>query len=159
MIVYGAPLIRNITSSAGPLSLIAGNDVRTALGLDDAAFVDFVLLVGTDFSTRIKNLGPVRALKLIREHGTIERVLERETRYPLMVPLEFYLETIALARSVYQTLPPISADMLDFGDGSVDEDEVLAILDRCDLRRYAMDDEDFSQSLSGNYFKDNPTAA
>ncbi|KAI1786727.1 PIN domain-like protein [Ganoderma leucocontextum] len=159
VLVYGAPLIRNIASGAGPLSLITGNDVRTALGLDDAAFVDFVLLVGTDFSTRIKNLGPVRALKFVREHGTIERVLERETRYPLMVPLEFYLERIALARTVFQTLPPISPDMLDFGEGRVDEDEVLAILDRCDLRRFAMEDQDYSQSLSGNYFGDNPTAA
>ncbi|KAM5530246.1 hypothetical protein V8D89_012303 [Ganoderma adspersum] len=159
VIVYGAPLIRNIASGTGPLSLIAGKDVRSALELDDAAFVDFVLLVGTDFSTRIKNLGPVRALKFIREHGTIERVLERETRYPLMVPLDFYLEKIALARTVFQTLPPISPDMLDFGDGRVDEDEVLAILDRCDLRRYALEDEDYSQSLSGNYFEDNPAAA
>lgn len=159
VLVYGAPLVRNIASGTGPLSLITGDDVRTALGLSNAAFVDFVLLVGTDFSTRIKNLGPVRALKFIREHGTIERVLERETRYPLMVPLEFYLEEIALARSVYQTLPPISPGMLDFDDGSVNEDEVLAILDRCDLRRYAMEDEDFSQWLSGNYFGDNPAAA
>ena len=49
--------------------------------------------------------------------------------------------------------------MLEFGDGRADEDEVLAILDRCNLRRYAMEDEDYSQSLSGNYFEDNPAAA
>ena len=69
-----------------------------------------------------------------------------------------YLEQISLARMVFQTLPP-PPDKTAFRQGQVDEVEVKAILDRYNLLRFAMEDEDYSVALSGNYFADNPTAA
>ena len=38
-------------------------------------FVDFCILCGCDYCKSIKNLGPVRALKYIKEYKTIEKVL------------------------------------------------------------------------------------
>ena len=127
------------------------------LDLDRARFIDFALLLGTDFSQRIKNVGPARALKFIRKHGSIEQVIEHETQYPPRVPAQEYLEQVALARTVFRTLPP-TPEPTALIQGEANEEEVIDILDKHNLRRYAFD-EDYSQALSGNYFADNPAAA
>ncbi|CDO70482.1 hypothetical protein BN946_scf184569.g25 [Trametes cinnabarina] len=158
VLIYDAPLVRNVATGAAPLVLISGSDVRTVLQLDRARYIDFALLLGTDFSQRIKNVGPTRALKFIREHGSIERVLEHERQYPPRIPIDEYLEQIALARSVFNTLPPIPHSSL-LQQGIPDEQAVWAILDRFGLRRYLADDWDYTRTLSGNYFADNPSAA
>src|SRR5262245_11268972 len=86
VLVYEVPLIRNITSRRSPLTVLSGKEIRTMLKLSRASYVDFALLLGTDFSQRIKNIGPQRALKFIREHGSIEHIIERETRFRPRVP-------------------------------------------------------------------------
>lgn len=156
VLIYDAPLVRNITSMHGPLLLISGQEVRAALDLDRARFIDLALLLGTDFSQRIKNVGPTRALKLIRKHGSIEQIIEHETQYPPRVPSQEYLEQVALARTVFQTLPPTpEPTMLMQNEAS--ERDIMDILDKHHLRRYALD-EDYSHALSGNYFADDPAA-
>ncbi|KAI8976722.1 PIN domain-like protein [Trametes punicea] len=157
VLIYEAPLIRNVASSNGPLTLISGADVRAVLQLDRTRFIDFALLLGTDFSQRIKNIGPARALKFIREHGSIERVLEQEPQYPPRTAPEEYLQQIELARLVFQTLPPIP-DVSLLQQGLPDEQAVWAILDKYDLHRYVAEDWDYGQALAGNYFADNPAA-
>ena len=49
--------------------------VREGLELTEAQFLDLCILCGTDFSGTISNIGSQRALRLIREYGTIERIL------------------------------------------------------------------------------------
>ncbi|KAI0760191.1 PIN domain-like protein [Fomes fomentarius] len=158
VLIYDAPLVRNLGSRQGPLLLISGAEVREVLELNRDQFIDFALLLGTDFSQRIKNVGPARALKYIRKHGSIEQVLEHETKYPPRIPKDVYLEQVQLARSVFHTLPPIP-DIASFEPGEVDEEAVLEILDKHGLRRYGIEDIDYSHTLSGNYFADNPAAA
>ncbi|KAH9989660.1 hypothetical protein BJV77DRAFT_1069390 [Russula vinacea] len=65
VLVYGAPLLRNITSRDKALLLISGSEVRSALRLDARALVDFAILLGTDFAPRIRKIGPHRALQYI----------------------------------------------------------------------------------------------
>jgi flap endonuclease-1 len=45
------------------------------LGITREQLVDISLLVGTDYNEGIKGIGPKKALKLIRKHGSIEQVL------------------------------------------------------------------------------------
>lgn len=40
------------------------------------ALVDIAILVGTDYNEGIKNIGPKKALKLIKKYGNIKKVLE-----------------------------------------------------------------------------------
>ncbi|KAI0947955.1 hypothetical protein AcW1_009585 [Taiwanofungus camphoratus] len=158
VLVYEAPLIRNIASRAGPLVIISGADVRGVLQLDRARFVDFALLLGTDFSPRIKNVGPARALRFIRAHGSIERVLEAEPQYPPRVPPEAYLAQVGLARLVFETLPPTpDVDLLRQKD--YDEKEVTRVLRKYRLLRATMHDWNYGAALSGNYFHDDPAAS
>lgn len=158
--MYGAPLVRNIAKRSDPLVVLHGTDIRTALQLDQDRFIDFALLLGTDFSQRIKNVGPQRALKFIREHGTIEEVLEREKQYPPRLPPDSYLRQVEVARVVFHTLPPIP-DPSVLQNGEPDDVEVKEILHKYGLWKELTHDYDwdYSQALSGNYFDDNPAAA
>ncbi|KAJ7485415.1 PIN domain-like protein [Mycena latifolia] len=158
VVIYEAPLIRNITNRNAPLMMLSGSEIRTALQLDRSAFIDFALLLGTDFSQRIKNVGPTRALKFIRQHKSIERVIEAEKKYTPRVPAPDYLAEVEVARLVFQTLPPVpDAKLLE---QVKDEEGLAVILQRFGLGKLLMgdDDWDFEEALQGNYFSDNPSA-
>ncbi|KAI9441288.1 PIN domain-like protein [Lactarius indigo] len=157
VLVYGAPLLRNITSKEKPLLLISGPEVRSALRLDAAAFVDFALLLGTDFAPRIRNIGPRRALQYIREYGTIERILREEKRYVprARVPLRPYLRAVRNARDVFVNLPPVPAPQM-LEPKEYREGEVAALLESHRLQRF-LEPDTLLGSLEGNYFNDNPT--
>lgn len=107
VLVYEAPLLRNITNSKGPLTITSGADIRESLQLPRSSFIDFALLLGTDFSQRIKNVGPSRAFKFIKEYGSIEAILEAETKFPPRSPVEMYLKEVAAARAVFLSLPEV----------------------------------------------------
>jgi flap endonuclease-1 len=88
-LLFGAPkLIRNITISGRRKlpsknvyidvvpELIVLNDVLKECEITYEQLVDVGILVGTDFNPDgIKGLGPKTALKLIKEHGTLENAL------------------------------------------------------------------------------------
>lgn len=157
--MYGAPLIRNVAKQSDPLVILHGSDVRTALQLDQNRFIDFALLLGTDFSRRIKNVGPHRALKFIREHGSIEEVLRQETRYPPRIAPVLYLEEVEIARVVFSALPP-TPDASILQNSEPDEGGVRDILHSHGLWRELShgDGWSYADGLAGNYFDDNPSA-
>lgn len=53
------------------------SEVLRVLKMTQSEFVDFCMLLGTDYNYRIKNYGWVNALKQIRAHGTLENVIEQ----------------------------------------------------------------------------------
>lgn len=56
------------------------------LGLTDEQFVDLCILCGCDYCPSIKGIGKKTALKLIKEHGSIEKILESIDREKYAVP-------------------------------------------------------------------------
>lgn len=156
--MYGAPLIRGTSTKAEPLVTVSGVDIWKNLQLDQRQFIDFALLLGTDFSQRIKNIGPARALKFIREHGSIERIVERETQYPPRLPIVPYLHQVAVARLVFQTLPPVPTD--DLTPLPVDEAAVDEVMHKYDLSEALANEQQCATvpSLDGNYFNDSPSS-
>ncbi|KAI6040898.1 PIN domain-like protein [Pisolithus marmoratus] len=158
VLVYGAPLLRNIANRDSPLVIVSGSDVYTSLELDRSQFIDFVLLLGTDFSQRIKNVGPQRALRFIKEYGSIERVVENEIKYPPRIPAAAYLAQVEVARMVFKTLPPIPAtDLLQ--PSPEDPAAVSHIIQKCGLHRVLHESWDHEAALAGNYFNDDPSAS
>ena len=163
--MYEAPLIKNISSRSEPLVVVSGADVRTSLDLDRPAFVDFVLLLGTDFSQRIKNLGPSKAYQLVRKYGTIEQILEAiktQPRYTLKVSRDVYLAQVQIAREVFGTLPPVPpASALEASKKS--DEDITEIMQRHGLG-FALLDRDWDYTaaydslLGGNSFEDDPRA-
>ncbi|KAG6335439.1 hypothetical protein ID866_3638 [Astraeus odoratus] len=156
VLVYEAPLVRNIASRDSPLILISGSEVRTALELDRRRFIDFILLLGTDFSQRIKNIGPQRALKFIKEYGSIESVVEHEVKYPPRVPVRTYLAQVEDARMVFNTLPPVPALQLLL-PSPTNQTAISHLIQKYKLHRVLHDHWDYSSALTGNYFHDNPS--
>ncbi|KAL5528507.1 hypothetical protein ACEPAF_7643 [Sanghuangporus sanghuang] len=155
VLVYGAPLLRNVSSRSGAIISISSEEVRRALCLSRAAFMDFALLIGTDFIPRVRNVGPVRALGFIYEHSRIERVVKHESRYvPEDVPS--YLEKVRQARNIFTKLPPVPPKH-KLQPGKVDKERVTKLLDQFGLARVADDNVwDPEVSFGGNYFDDNP---
>jgi flap endonuclease-1 len=53
-----------------------------------AQFIDVCILCGCDYCGSIKGIGPKTALKLIKEHKTLEKAVEKldKTKYPLPDP-------------------------------------------------------------------------
>jgi flap endonuclease-1 len=47
-----------------------------AIGLSREQLIDLCILVGTDFNEGIRGIGPKKALKLIKEHGTALKALD-----------------------------------------------------------------------------------
>ncbi|CEP22417.1 K04799 flap endonuclease-1 [Cyberlindnera jadinii] len=77
---YKTPfLLRHLTFSEQrkePIQEIDVAKVLEALEMDQKQFVDLCILLGCDYCESIRGVGPVSALKLIKEYGTIEGVLE-----------------------------------------------------------------------------------
>jgi len=154
VLIYGAPLLRNITNKDKPLLLMSGPEVQSALRLDARAFVDFALLLGTDFAPRIRKIGPHRALQYIRKYGTIEAILAGEKQYVPRVPLQAYLQAVREARDVFVKLPPVPAPhMLE--PREYREGDVATILGSHCLQRF-LEPNAVLGALQGNYFNDNP---
>lgn len=150
-------MIKNITNRLEPLVIVSGAEVRTELNLNRDSFIDFALLLGTDFSQRIVNVGPTRAYKFIKDHGSIERIIELETKYEPKLSREAYLAQVEIARLVFKTLPAVPP-LEALKPASKDDTEVTRVLQRYGLSRALEEAVDFQSLLDGNYFGDNPSA-
>ncbi|RYP73980.1 hypothetical protein DL771_003291 [Monosporascus sp. 5C6A] len=72
-------LLRHLTFSEQrkePIQEIHLDRVLEGLGMDRKQFVDLCILLGCDYVDPIPKVGPHTALKLIREHGTLEKVVD-----------------------------------------------------------------------------------
>jgi flap endonuclease-1 len=82
-------LIRKMTFAGNSKALVQSIDYQKAiqgLGLTHAEFVDLCILLGCDYCDTIKGVGPKTALKLIREHSTIEKIVRNIDRKKFVVP-------------------------------------------------------------------------
>ncbi|RHZ57616.1 multifunctional nuclease RAD27 [Aspergillus thermomutatus] len=77
---FEAPiLLRHLTFSEQrkePIQEIHLNRALEGLGMDRQQFIDLCILLGCDYLEPIPKVGPNTALKLIREHGSLEKVVE-----------------------------------------------------------------------------------
>ncbi|KAJ4422095.1 Elongation of fatty acids protein 2 [Gnomoniopsis sp. IMI 355080] len=77
---FDAPiLLRHLTFSEQrkePIQEVHLGKVLEGLNMDRKQFVDLCILLGCDYLDPIPKIGPNTALKLIREHGSLEKVVE-----------------------------------------------------------------------------------
>ena len=82
-------LLRKMTfANASKFDVQTMNYEKAIQGLEltHAEFVDLCILLGCDYCDSIRGVGPKTALKLIREHGTIEKILENLDRSKYGIP-------------------------------------------------------------------------
>ncbi|KAH0431952.1 XPG domain-containing protein [Colletotrichum camelliae] len=72
-------LLRHLTFSEQrkePIQEVHIDKVLEGLGMEREQFVDLCILLGCDYLDPIPKVGPSTALKLIREHGTLDKLVE-----------------------------------------------------------------------------------
>lgn len=156
-------MIRGVSHSSEPLVRVSGSEIRNALDLDREAFIDFALLLGTDFTERINNIGPVRAYQFIKDHGCIEDVLtaiEDNQRYKLKIPVDAYLAQVNVARKIFNTLPLIPPQE-SLQSMQQDDEQVAEVLERYNLTHALVNDSNLDHeaqemALGQKFFDDNP---
>lgn len=83
---FDAPiLLRHLTFSEQrkePILEIHLDKVLEGLGMDRKQFIDLCILLGCDYVDPIPKIGPASALKMIRDHGTLEVVVEHIKKDP-----------------------------------------------------------------------------
>ena len=138
-LLFGTPnLVRNLTL-AGKRRLPSGktidvspeiialSDVLSELHISREQLVDMSILIGTDFNDGVRGIGPKKALDLVRELGSLERI---SARGKVRVPEEF--EEV---RKIF--LEPEVTDDYSLRWKAVDGEAVRKVL--CDKHGFSVD--------------------
>ena len=96
----------------------------TALEISQAQLIDLAILVGTDFNDGIRGIGPKKALKLVRAHGTIEQ---------MPAEIRNQLPHVDDVRRIYRE--PATTDAYEIRREAIDEERVVGLL--CGVRRFS----------------------
>lgn len=76
-LTFGAKvMLKGFSGKKEPVTEVVLEDVLTELELSMDQFVDLCIMCGCDYVDNIDGIGPITALKLIKEHKTIEKVVE-----------------------------------------------------------------------------------
>jgi len=90
-------LVRKMTFANQSKSMVQTMNYQKAiegLGITHEQFVDLCILLGCDYTDTIKGVGPKTALRLIREHKSIEGILKVIDRKKYAVPSDWIPEPL-----------------------------------------------------------------
>ncbi|OMH79886.1 Flap endonuclease 1 [Zancudomyces culisetae] len=76
----GNVLVRNFSQYNATVELVDRAAVQRELGVTYQQFVDMCILFGSDFTGTLNKVGPVNALRLIKEYGSIEDILNSDDK-------------------------------------------------------------------------------
>merc|ERR1712151_901136 len=105
-------LIRNLMAAESQKKTIL--EVNLAVALEQLnvtmdQFIDFCILCGCDYCDTIKGVGPSTAIKLIIQHGSLEKVLENTE--PEKIPKNFDYQA---ARDFFRECTAVDTSATDF---------------------------------------------
>ena len=149
-LLFGAPsLLRNLTISGRRKlprknvyievtpEIVEMSRITRELGITRDQLIDMGILLGTDFNPEgIKGIGPKTALKLIKKHGSLEKVLEKIENAEFPVDpreiKEFFLHPKVTDNYVLVWKNPDVDGIVDFlcGEKDFSEDRVRKALQR-----------------------------
>ena len=129
-LLYGAPVLARYLTLTGrewlpaqrrsrPLipELIKLSENLALLGISREQLVDLAILIGTDFNQGVKGIGPKKALKLVREYGSIQQIPE-EIRSKLTEDLntvrQIFLKPRVLEKYDLRRSPPDRDGLVEF---------------------------------------------
>ncbi|CCG23271.1 hypothetical protein CORT_0D04310 [Candida orthopsilosis Co 90-125] len=78
-------LLRHLTFAEArkmPIDQITYSEAMEGLGMPKEQFIDLCILLGCDYCETIKGVGPVTAYKLIKEHGSLDNLVEYLQKNP-----------------------------------------------------------------------------
>merc|ERR1712070_802875 len=105
-------LIRNLMAAEAQKRQILEGDLSVALeqlSVTRDQFIDFCILSGCDYCDTLKGVGPTTAIKLIIQHGSLEKVLENTEAEK--VPSNFRYQA---ARQFFQECESVDTKSVEF---------------------------------------------
>ncbi|KAI0766375.1 PIN domain-like protein [Trametes elegans] len=131
-LTFGAPILyRHLTFSEArktPISEINLQKALEGLEMNMSQFIDLCILLGCDYLEPIKGVGPKSALKLLREHGTLENVLthlKEKKKGGIQIPEEWPWDQ---AKAVFEKPDVTPAEELDLDWKSPDVEGLVEFL-------------------------------
>merc|ERR1719324_468416 len=107
-------LIRNLMAAESQKKTIFEVELAVALeqlGVSMDQFIDFCILCGCDYCDTLKGVGPSTAIKLIMQHGSIEKILEEIDAEKTPVPANFRYQ---IARDLFKECEAVPMEGLNF---------------------------------------------
>ena len=85
----GDVLLRHLTFSEArkmPIKEFHFNKILDSLEFTHEQFIDLCILLGCDYCDTIKGIGPKRAIDLIKEHKSIDKIIEKIDKEKYQIP-------------------------------------------------------------------------
>jgi len=141
-LTFGANiLLRHLTFSEArkmPIQEFHYEKIISELDLTRDQFIDLCILLGCDYCQSIKGVGPVTAMKLIRQHKTIEEVINNLDGKKYTIPEGWLFKE---ARKLFIKPDVTPADQLDLKWKAPDEEALI---------NYMVKDKGFSEDRIRN---------
>ena len=100
-LAYGCSnFITRLNINNGSCVCVNSDNVYASLGMNKDMFLDFCILLGTDYNSNIKGFGPVKSKKLLDENNSIDNIKDIDTSC---------LSHISV-RSLFRRFDPISTE-------------------------------------------------
>ena len=112
-LTFGANvMLRHLTFSETrkmPITEFHLDKVLEGLRMSMAQFIDLCILLGCDYCDGIKGIGPMRAVTLIQQHGSIDAIIDNidKDRYP--IPEDWPYQSV---RQLFQA-PDVSTELAE----------------------------------------------
>ncbi|XP_014241469.1 flap endonuclease 1 isoform X3 [Cimex lectularius] len=130
-------LLRHMTFSEArkmPIQEFCLEKVLAGLELAKESFIDLCILLGCDYCPSIRGIGPKRAIELIRQHKTIENIIEKIDKKKYGVPEDWEFEE---ARRLFIDPEILDPDEIELKWTEPDEDGLVEFL--CGDRNFTED--------------------
>jgi len=156
-LLYGAPVLARYLTLTGrewlpaqrrsrPLTpeLIKLSENLALLEISRGQLVDLAILVGTDFNQGVKGIGPKKALKLVREYGSIEQMPEEirsKMTEDLNILRQIFLKPRVLEKYALKRSLPDRDGLVEFlaGERGFNRERVERLAERLTRTRENMD--------------------
>ncbi|XP_066591250.1 flap endonuclease 1 [Prorops nasuta] len=121
-------LLRRLTFSEArkmPVQEIHYDKVLEGLELDANQFIDLCILLGCDYTSSIKGIGPKRAMELIKLHRSLEKILENIDQKKFSIPENWNYKQ---ARMLFQEPEIAVAEDIELKWSEPDEEGLVKFL-------------------------------
>lgn len=130
-------LLRHLTFSEArkmPVQEFTYQKVLDGLELSQESFIDLCILLGCDYCESIRGVGPKRAIELIKQYKSLEKICENIDKKKYVIPQDWNYEK---ARQLFLTPEIQAADELDLKWTDPDEEGLVKFL--CGDRQFTED--------------------
>lgn len=130
-------LLRRLTFSEArkmPVQEFHFDKVLEGLELNHDEFIDLCIMLGCDYTSSIKGVGPKRAIELIKTHRSLEKIIENLDTKKFPIPEDWNYKQ---ARLLFQEPEVINTNEIDLKWLEPDEDGLIKFL--CGDKQFNME--------------------